>query len=74
MKTPAEWRMVFQDRYARAASNTNLTGMSFDMNKLIEELVSDAQDDALGLPPVERPNYGIVTRAEAEMASLKQTQ
>lgn len=72
MKSPVEWRMIFQDRYARAVGQTNISGMSFDMNKLIEEIITDAQDDALGLPPIERPNYGIVTRAEAEAAQKPQ--
>lgn len=74
MRSPTEWRMVFQDGYARAVSNTTLSGMSFDMNKFIEDLVSDVQDDALGLPPVERPNYGVVTKREAEEAAVKSQQ
>ena len=72
MKSPQEWREEFQARYARGVGQLNVTGISFDMNRMIEELTEDIQDDALGLPPKDRPHYGIVTRAEAEAQATKQ--
>jgi hypothetical protein len=71
MKSPQEWREDFQARYGRGVGNLNISGVSFDMNRLIEELAEDIQNDALGLPSKERV-FGIVTRAEAEAKAARQ--
>lgn len=70
MQTPTHWREEFQTRVQRGANGP----VSFDMNRLVEELASDIQDDALGLPPQERPNYGIISRSEAEDMAVKAKQ
>ena len=70
MKTPEEWNKEFRYRVACAVG----AGVSYDMNEIIRALCEDVQNDALGWEAVVRKRYGIVTRAEAEMASVEAVQ
>jgi hypothetical protein len=71
MKTPEEWKSEFQHRVAEAIGHVDQAGnpIGYDINKIIEELAEDIQNDAVGREPVVRVRYGIVTKAEAEKLS-----
>lgn len=67
MNPPSSWREQFQLRVQRGANST----VSFDMNRLVEDLAEDIQNDALGLPAIDRPHYGVISRSEAESKSRR---